>query len=58
MNDDPSLARQTLKAGATGFVLKDMAADELPAAVRNAASGKRYLSPRIAARLAQRGELL
>ena len=57
MNDDPSLAQQTLKAGATGFVLKDMAADELPTAVREATAGKRYVSPRIAARLAQRGDL-
>jgi DNA-binding NarL/FixJ family response regulator len=58
MNDDPSLAQQTLRAGATGFVLKDMAADELPTAVREAAAGKRYVSPRIAARLAQRGDLV
>jgi DNA-binding NarL/FixJ family response regulator len=53
MTDDPNLARQTLDAGATGFVLKDMAAEELPTAIRSAAAGERYVSPRIAARLAQ-----
>jgi two-component system response regulator NreC len=53
MTDDPNLARQTLDAGATGFVLKDMAAEELPVAIRSAAAGERYVSPRIAVRLAQ-----
>lgn len=57
MNDEPSFAQRALDAGATGFVLKDMADAELPAAVRNAAAGERYVSPTIAARLAQRGPL-
>jgi len=51
MTDDPNLAQQTLDAGATGFVLKDMAAEELPIAIRSAAAGERYVSPRIADRL-------
>jgi two-component system response regulator NreC len=55
MNDDPNLAQRTLDAGAVGFVLKDMAAAELPTAVHSAAAGQRYVSPRIASRLAQRG---
>jgi two-component system, NarL family, response regulator NreC len=53
MTDDANLAQQTLDAGATGFVLKDMAAEELPTAIHSAAAGERYVSPRIAARLAQ-----
>ncbi len=53
MTDDPNLAQQTLNAGATGFVLKDMAAEELPTAIHSAAAGKRYVSPRIAVQLAQ-----
>lgn len=53
MTDDPNLAQQTLDAGATGFVLKDMAAEELPIAIRSAATGRQYVSPRIAARLAR-----
>ncbi len=51
MTDDPNLAQQTLDAGAIGFVLKDMAAEELPNAIRGAAAGERYVSPRIEVRL-------
>ena len=57
MHDDPSLAQHILEAGATGFVLKDMANTDLPTAVRNAAAGQRYISPSIATRLAQRVDL-
>jgi two-component system response regulator NreC len=45
-------ARQTLDAGAIGFVLKHAADAELAQGVRNAARGERYVSPRVAARLA------
>ena len=51
MNDDLSFARGALTAGALGFVLKQLADEELPEAVRAAARGSRYVSPRIAARL-------
>lgn len=44
----PALAQQALDAGAVGFVLKDMADGELPAALRNAASGAEYVSPQVA----------
>jgi DNA-binding NarL/FixJ family response regulator len=57
MHDDPSLAQHILEAGATGFVLKDMASTDLPTAVRDAAAGQRYVSPSIATRLAQRVDL-
>jgi two-component system response regulator NreC len=51
MNDDPAYARQVLDNGAVGLVLKEMADSDLPPAVREAARGKRYVSPLLAARL-------
>jgi two-component system response regulator NreC len=51
MNDSPAFARHALGAGALGFVLKDLADSELPEAVRAAARGEQYVSPRVAARL-------
>jgi two-component system, NarL family, response regulator NreC len=52
MQDDPAFARQALRAGALGYVLKEAADDELPAAIRLAAAGDTYLNPALAARLA------
>jgi two-component system response regulator NreC len=52
MDNDPSVARAALRAGALGFVVKEAADDELLAAIRSAARGEAYLSPRIAARIA------
>jgi two-component system, NarL family, response regulator NreC len=51
MNDDPAFARGALAAGALGFVLKQLADEELLDAVRAAARGSWYVSPRVAARL-------
>jgi two-component system response regulator NreC len=51
MNEDPIFATRVLDNGATGFVLKDMADSDLPAAVRDASRGKRYVSPSLAAKL-------
>jgi two-component system response regulator NreC len=51
MNDDPACARRTLDNGALGLVLKEMADSDLPAAVRNASRGRRYVSPLLAAKL-------
>lgn len=51
MDENPVFAQQALGAGALGFVMKDLADDELPAAVRAAASGDEYVSPRVMARL-------
>jgi two-component system response regulator NreC len=48
MEASPLFAQQALDAGAVGFVLKDRADTELPAAVRNAAEGREYVSPRVA----------
>ncbi len=52
MHDNPAFAQRTRSAGALGFVLKDLADSELGIAVRAAAKGEAYLSPRIAGRLA------
>jgi two-component system response regulator NreC len=52
MQNDPELAREALRAGATGFVLKEAAKDELIQAVRLAAAGRTYLNPELGARLA------
>ncbi|MGA9284005.1 MAG: response regulator transcription factor [Solirubrobacteraceae bacterium] len=51
MNDDPAFAIRALDNGATGLVLKDMADSDLPAAVRDASRGKRYVSPSLAVKL-------
>jgi len=40
-----------LRAGASGFLLKDIEADDLRAAVRVVASGESLLSPRVTSRL-------
>jgi two-component system response regulator NreC len=52
MQDDPSFARQALQSGASGFVLKEAADDELLQAIRLAAAGDTYLNPQLGARLA------
>jgi two-component system response regulator NreC len=52
MQDEPAFARQALQNGASGFVLKEAADDELLEAVRLAADGDTYLNPRLGARLA------
>jgi two-component system, NarL family, response regulator NreC len=52
MQDDPAFAREALKAGAVGFVLKRSAENELIEAVRLAARGEPYLNPQLGVRLA------
>lgn len=47
MEDEPRFAREALRAGALGFVLKDAADAELVAAVRAAIQGIRYLNPQL-----------
>lgn len=51
MEEDPVFAQRAFEAGALGFVAKEMADEELPAAVRAAARGEEFVSPRVAARL-------
>jgi DNA-binding NarL/FixJ family response regulator len=45
MHADESYVREALRAGAIAYVLKESHADEFVQAVRQAAAGKRYLSP-------------
>jgi two-component system, NarL family, response regulator NreC len=52
MQDDPSYVRQAFAAGASGYVLKEAADDELLAAVREVAEGGNYVDPQLGARLA------
>jgi two-component system response regulator NreC len=52
MQNDPAFAREALRAGALGYVLKDAADAELVQAVRSAAAGRTYLNPELGARLA------
>jgi two-component system response regulator NreC len=52
MQQEPAFAREALRAGALGYVLKEAADDELVQAVRLAAAGERYLNPKLGARIA------
>jgi len=52
MQEDPAFARQALRGGAAGYVLKEAADDELVQAVRLARDGKTYLQPRLGAAMA------
>jgi two-component system response regulator NreC len=54
MQNDPAFARRALQAGASGFVLKEAAGEELVSAIRAAAEGRTYLNPELGARLAAR----
>jgi two-component system NarL family response regulator len=49
---DDEIAR-ALKAGAKAYVLKDIAADDLIACIRDVLAGKSYLAPAAAAKLAE-----
>ncbi len=51
MQDDPRYVREAFAAGASGYVLKDAAGDELVAAIREVARGGRYVHPELGARL-------
>ena len=48
---NPMFAQHALAAGAVGYVLKEFADEELPSAVRAAARGEVYVSPRVERRL-------
>jgi DNA-binding NarL/FixJ family response regulator len=51
MQDDPRYVREAFAAGARGYVLKEAADTEVVAAVREVASGGRYVHPELGARL-------
>jgi DNA-binding NarL/FixJ family response regulator len=48
MHDEPYLVHEMLKAGASGYVLKDSPYQEFINGIRSVNSGEVYLSPRIA----------
>ena len=52
MQTDTVFAREALRAGATGYVIKDAANEELITAIRLALEGRTYLHPELGARLA------
>jgi two-component system, NarL family, response regulator NreC len=52
MQDDPRYVREAFAAGASGYVLKEAADNELVTAVREVAGGARYVDPALGARIA------
>jgi DNA-binding NarL/FixJ family response regulator len=50
--DDARFPKRLLDAGALGYLTKGCSADELTSAVRQVASGRRYLAPAVAQQLA------
>ena len=52
MQNEPAFARQAMRAGALGYVIKHAAASELVDAVRAAVRGDTYINPQLGARLA------
>ncbi|MFG3064237.1 response regulator [Streptomyces sp. NPDC048231] len=55
MQEDPAFARAALRSGASGYLLKEAAAEELLAAARHVAGGSTYVQPALGARLAIEG---
>ena len=47
MNPEPDLAREALRLGASGYVLKSSAASELKQAIQEAIKGRSYITPLI-----------
>ncbi|MFF2847924.1 LuxR C-terminal-related transcriptional regulator [Streptomyces sp. NPDC058001] len=52
MQEDPAFAREALRNGASGYLLKEAAAEELLGAARQVAAGGTYVQPSLGARLA------
>jgi DNA-binding NarL/FixJ family response regulator len=52
MHEDPNYVRAALGAGASGYVLKDAAYEELVDAIRSVAAGHAYVAPSLGAKLA------
>ena len=51
MQDDPSYVREAFAAGASGYVLKEAADEEVVSAVREIAGGGSYVHPALGARM-------
>lgn len=52
MHDDPSYAQRALRSGASGYVSKSAAADELIQAIKKVSEGERYVDQELARELA------
>lgn len=52
MHRDPLVAREALKAGANGYIVKDAAPNEITRALADVSNGKRYVSQDMAADIA------
>jgi two-component system response regulator NreC len=52
MQEDPAFAREALRSGARGYVLKEAASTELVQAIRLALTGGTYLHPSLGAQIA------
>jgi DNA-binding NarL/FixJ family response regulator len=48
MHGDPTYVQEAIRAGASGYLVKDSAASELLIAVREVAMGRAYISSRVA----------
>jgi DNA-binding NarL/FixJ family response regulator len=48
MNEDPDLAAEAMRSGASGYLLKSSAASELIRAIHMSLKGKSYVTPKIA----------
>ena len=57
MHPEEQYAIRVIKAGASGYLSKDMAQDELVNAVRRVTSGKKYITPSLAEKLASQFDL-
>lgn len=51
MYDDDEYVQQVIQAGASGYLLKGMAADDLVLAIREVQAGSSFLNPAVAAKL-------
>jgi DNA-binding NarL/FixJ family response regulator len=51
MQDDPTYVHEAFAAGASGYVLKEAADEEVVGAIRDVAGGGRYVHPTLGARL-------
>ena len=53
MHSDRRFVEGMLKAGASGYLIKDCASEELVRAIRSVAAGQTYLSPAVAGKVAE-----
>jgi DNA-binding NarL/FixJ family response regulator len=53
MMPEDQFAKRTLKAGASGYITKDSAVDEIINAIRKISSGRKYISQSLAEKLAE-----